>query len=67
MQEVRRHNIRVMIINPSSVDVSPDPDRDFGEGLTLHAKDLAATAVHLASLPGRTMIRDMDVWGTNPF
>ncbi len=67
MQEVRRHNIRVMVINPSRVDVSPDPKIDDGEGLTLHAKDLAATVVHLTTLPGRTTIRDMDVWGTNPF
>jgi len=25
------------------------------------------TIVFLAGLPGRTLIRDMDIWGTNPF
>lgn len=65
--EVRRHNIRVMVINPSRVDTSSTPPEDFGPGLTLHAQDLAETALHLVTIPGRTLIRDMDVWGTNPF
>ena len=28
--------------------------------------DIAATITHLAALPGRTLFRDMDIWGTNP-
>jgi 3-oxoacyl-[acyl-carrier protein] reductase len=67
MHEVRRHNIRVMVINPSRVDTSDTPSDTFGPGLTLHAQDLAETALHMVTLPGRAMIRDMDVWGTNPF
>jgi 3-oxoacyl-[acyl-carrier protein] reductase len=66
MYEVRSHNIRVMVLNPSSVDTGPDTGPRHGKGLYLHAADLAATVVHLASLPGRTMIRDMDIYGTNP-
>jgi len=64
--EVRRHNIRVMVLNPSRVDTSEEPGADHGPGLYLHAADIAATVVHLAALPGRTLIRDMDIWGTNP-
>lgn len=64
--EVRRHNIRVMVLNPSRVDTSDKPGADHGPGLYLHAADIAATVVHLAALPGRTLIRDMDIWGTNP-
>lgn len=64
--EVRKYNIRVMVLNPSSVDISPDTSQDYGSGLHLHAQDLADTIVHLAKLPGRTLIRDMDIWGTNP-
>jgi 3-oxoacyl-[acyl-carrier protein] reductase len=67
MQEVRRNNIRVMVLNPSSVDTSDEPGAEHGPGLHLHAADIAATIVHLACLPGRTLIRDMDIWGTNPF
>lgn len=66
MYEVRQSNIRVMVLNPSGVDTGQDDGPPFGPGLRLHAADIAATIVHLACLPGRTMIRDMDIWGTNP-
>jgi len=64
--EVRKHNIRVMVLNPSAVDTGADTDPARLGGRTLHAADIAATIVHLAQLPGRTLIRDMDIWGTNP-
>jgi 3-oxoacyl-[acyl-carrier protein] reductase len=63
--EVRKHNIRVMVLNPSQVAVNGN-GADYGPGLHLHAADIAATIAHLACLPGRTLIRDMDIWGTNP-
>ena len=66
LYEVRKSNIRVMVLNPSSVDTGADQGRKEGAGLHLHAADLAATIVHLAALPGRTLFRDMDIWGTNP-
>ncbi len=66
MYEVRKKNIRVMVLNPSSVETDDETGPHFGPGLHLHAADLAQTIVHLASLPGRTMIRDMDIYGTNP-
>lgn len=64
--EVRRHNIRVMVLNPSAVNTGEDNGPAHGPGLHLHAADIAATVVHMACLPGRTLIRDMDIWGTNP-
>ncbi|MBI4559655.1 MAG: SDR family NAD(P)-dependent oxidoreductase [Candidatus Hydrogenedentes bacterium] len=66
LYEVRKHNIRVMVLNPSSVDTGPDAGPAHGAGLHLHAADLGALIVHLAGLPGRTLVRDMDIWGTNP-
>jgi 3-oxoacyl-[acyl-carrier protein] reductase len=66
MYEVRKHNIRVTVLNPSSVDTGEDRGPAFGKGLYLHAADLAATIVHLACLPGRTMVRDLDIYGTSP-
>lgn len=66
LYEVRKKNVRVMVLNPSSVDTGPDSGRKEGPGLYLHAADIAATIVHLAALPGRTLVRDMDIWGTNP-
>jgi len=65
--EVRKNNIRVMVLNPSTVDTGPDDKPDYGPGIYMHASDIAETIVHLACLPGRTLIRDMDIWGTNPF
>jgi 3-oxoacyl-[acyl-carrier protein] reductase len=64
--EVRNHNVRVMVLNPSSINTGPDTEPTEGPGLRLHAADLAATIVHLCGLPRRTLVRDMDVWGTNP-
>ena len=67
LYEVRRDNIRVVVLNPSSIDSGPDDGPPAGPGLHLHAADIGATIVHLAALPGRTLIRDMEIWGTNPF
>ncbi len=66
LHEVRKDNIRVMVLNPSSVDTGPDTGPKDGPGLHLHAADIASMVVHLAALPGRTLFRDMDIWGTNP-
>lgn len=67
--DVRRSNIRVMVVNPSSVDTHESTAEGplSGPGLRLHAKDIAETLVHLSCLPSRTLFRDMEVWGTNPF
>jgi len=66
LYEVRKHNIRVTVLNPSSIDTGADTGAKEGAGLHLHAADLAATIVHLCCLPGRTLVRDLDIWGTNP-
>ncbi len=66
LYEVRKQNVRVMVLNPSGVDTGADTGPKSGAGLRLHAADIAATVVHLACLPGRTLIRDLDLWGTNP-
>ena len=67
LYDVRRSNIRVMVINPSQTDTGADTSPPHGPGIYLHAADIAATIVHLARLPGRTLVRDLEVWGTNPF
>ena len=67
LYDVRRSDIRVMVINPSQTDTGEDTTPPHGPGIFMHAADIAATIVHLARLPGRTLVRDLDVWGTNPF
>jgi 3-oxoacyl-[acyl-carrier protein] reductase len=68
LYEVRKQNIRVTVLNPSMVDTEEETaDGPLeGPGRFLHAADLAETIVHLACLPGRTLVRDLDIWGTNP-
>lgn len=63
LHEVRRDGIRVVVLNPSSIDSGPEAS----PSLHLHAADIGATIVHLAALPGRTLIRDLEIWDTNPF
>ncbi|MCC6143616.1 MAG: SDR family NAD(P)-dependent oxidoreductase, partial [Candidatus Hydrogenedentes bacterium] len=64
LYEVRKHNIRVMVLNPSSVVTGAESEENASQ--RLHAVDIAKTVVHMATLPSRTLIRDMDLWGTNP-
>jgi 3-oxoacyl-[acyl-carrier protein] reductase len=65
-KEVRRSNIRVNVICPSSIDLSDPPGAERGEGLHLHGADVASTIRHLVALPGRTLVRELEIWGTNP-
>ncbi|MFH1278175.1 MAG: SDR family NAD(P)-dependent oxidoreductase [Candidatus Eisenbacteria bacterium] len=65
-KEVRSHDIRVNVLCPSSIDMTDPPAAEGGKGARLHAVDLARTVVHLVTLPGRTLIREMEIWGTNP-
>lgn len=65
-KEVRKANIRVNVLCPSRIDLSDPPGAESGEGLTLHGADVASTIRHLVSLPGRTLVRELEIWGTNP-
>ncbi|MEX1013173.1 MAG: SDR family NAD(P)-dependent oxidoreductase [Waddliaceae bacterium] len=61
LYEVRNHNIRVMVLNPSQVNTTDDESRPF-----IHTTDIAKTLIHLSKLPNRMLIKEMDLWGTNP-
>ncbi len=67
LYEVRRHDIRVVVVSPSAIDTSRDaPDPTRVQGATAHAADVAETVVHCLTLPPRALIRDVEIWGTNP-
>jgi 3-oxoacyl-[acyl-carrier protein] reductase len=67
LNEVRRHDIRVVVVAPSAIDTRAEtPDPGPVEGVKPHASDVAATVLHCLTLPARTMIRDVEIWGTNP-
>ena len=68
--ELRKHNIRVMQVNPSEVltDFSrrargaerpDDPSK-------LHAPDIAAAIVSMLAQDDRAMVTEVTVWATNP-
>lgn len=68
--ELRKHNVRVMQINPSEVQTdfvvaSGRPGRGFSERKLL-ATDIAATIVAMLELPDRGFIPEVPVWATNP-
>lgn len=78
-RELRGHNVRVMLVNPSEVMTnfaSARLDKD-GEQQThsysqseqiskLRADEIADTIVNLISLNDRALITEVEVWATNP-
>jgi 3-oxoacyl-[acyl-carrier protein] reductase len=65
-KEARKKNVRVHVVCPSRIDMTDPPGAERGKGIYLHAADVARTVRHLVSLPGRTLIRELEIWGTNP-
>jgi len=70
MQEVRRHNIRVMVLTPSLVET------DFTRLRSSHernpekftqAEDLAEYIASMLKLEHRSFIKTSAIWATNPF
>ena len=68
--ELRKHNIRVMQVNPSEVQTefvvsSGRPPRALSDR-KLQAADIAQTIVAMLELPDRGFITETSVWATNP-
>jgi 3-oxoacyl-[acyl-carrier protein] reductase len=70
LREVRKRGVRVVMICPSLVDTQPteNPDtlRQDGRGVHLRSEDVADAVVFSCALPGRALIRQIELWGTNP-
>jgi 3-oxoacyl-[acyl-carrier protein] reductase len=67
LYEVRRHDIRVIVVSPSAIDTGREiPEPQAVAGVKPHASDVAATVLHCLTLPGRTLLREVEIWGTNP-
>lgn len=69
LYEVRKHNVRVIVVSPSMVDtqvVDYDSVPAEGSGARLRAEDVAASVLHAVQLPGRALVREIELWGTNP-
>ena len=68
--ELRKHDIRVMQVNPSEVQTefvtaSGRPSRAFSDR-KLQARDIAQTIVSMLELPDRGFVTETTVWATNP-
>lgn len=60
----RAKGIRVSTISPSSIAFNDQPSH--GKGARLHGDDVAQAALDLANLPARALVRDVELWATNP-
>jgi NADP-dependent 3-hydroxy acid dehydrogenase YdfG len=69
LREVRESNIRVIVVTPSAVDSSDRESRQIlkgGKGARLRAEDVAETVVAAIKLPPRALVREVELWATNP-
>jgi 3-oxoacyl-[acyl-carrier protein] reductase len=68
--ELRRHNVRVFLIDPSEVATAfADPDRVEREAPAnkLSAFEIAYAIRSVLEMPDRGMIPELSVWATNPW
>ncbi|MFZ4589747.1 MAG: SDR family oxidoreductase [Ignavibacteria bacterium] len=69
LREVRENNIRVLTISPSMVDKrvkNEDELKNSGKGVYMRAEDVADSILLCLNLPQRALIKDIEIWGTNP-
>lgn len=69
-QELRKHNIRVMLVNPSEVQTHFAANAGMGarphNATKLEAAEIAHTIVAMLALHDRGFIAEATVWATNP-
>jgi 3-oxoacyl-[acyl-carrier protein] reductase len=69
LREVRENNIRVLTISPSMVDTRVKNESELknsGKGVYMRAEDVADSIMLCLNLPQRALIKDIEIWGTNP-
>lgn len=69
-KELRRHNVRVMLINPSEVTTAfGNPDREERESQPnkLRGDEIAWAIKSALEMDSRGFIPELAVWATNPF
>ncbi len=69
MQEVRKHNIRVTALTPSTVATDMAKDLNLTDGnpeKVMQAEDIAELIVAQLKLNKRVFIKDSGIWSTNP-
>lgn len=69
MQEVRKHNIRVMTLTPSTVATSLAIDNKLTDGnpdKVMQPEDFAELVIAQLKLNRRVVVKDASIWSTNP-
>ena len=69
MQEVRKHNIRVTALNPSTVvtDLAISANLiNNNEDRVMHPEDFAELILAQLKLNRRVFVKDASIWSTNP-
>lgn len=69
LREVREYNIRVLTISPSMVDTKIREESELkygGKGVYMRVEDVADSVILALNLPQRALIKDIEIWGTNP-
>lgn len=69
MQEVRKSNIRVATVNPSTIATEMTLNANFTDGnaeKVLQPEDLAFLIVNHLKLPQRAFVKEVGLWSTNP-
>lgn len=69
LKEVREYNIRVVTISPSMVDTRIKEEseiKDCGKGVYMRVEDVVDSIILSLNLPQRALIKDIEIWGTNP-
>ncbi|MBL7705894.1 MAG: 3-ketoacyl-ACP reductase [Taibaiella sp.] len=69
MQELRKSNIRVSTVNPSTIATEMTMSANFTDGneeKVLQPEDLAQLIVDHLKLPQRALVKDFSLWSTNP-
>jgi|WetSurMetagenome_2_1015567.scaffolds.fasta_scaffold83509_2 3-oxoacyl-[acyl-carrier protein] reductase len=69
LREVREYNIRVLTVSPSMVDtkIKKESDiKDGGKGVYMRVEDVADSIIFSLNLSQRALIKDIEIWGTNP-
>jgi 3-oxoacyl-[acyl-carrier protein] reductase len=69
MQEVRKSNIRVTTVNPSTIATEMTMNANFTDGnaeKVLQPEDLAFLVINNLKLPQRAFVKEVGLWSTNP-
>ncbi|MGV3461674.1 MAG: 3-ketoacyl-ACP reductase [Flavobacterium sp.] len=69
MQEVRKDNIRVLTMTPSTISTDMAKNLNLTDGnpdTTLQPEDFAELLTAHLKLPRRAMVKDVSLWSTNP-